>query len=852
MKHPKFARSFEVQLDLPAELRGLEELAYNFRWAWDADTRRLFRMANPYLWEEVEHNPVALLHGLSAETLGGLAADKTFRALLKERRAALEAYLSAETWFQREHGDKAEKTLVAYFCAEFGITEALPIYSGGLGVLAGDHLKAASDLGIPLVGIGLLYAKGYFRQFMGPDGWQQEEYPRYDYYRFPIRPVTGEDGQPLRVSVEFPERQVSCQIWKAVVGRVSLYLLDSNLPENRPDDRQITDHLYGGDEDTRIRQELILGQGGVKALKALGLNPTVCHMNEGHAAFMTVERIRTICEAEGVGFRLTRQAVVNGNVFTTHTPVAAGFDRFTQSHVKLYLEPTLKDLGVEYAKIEGFGRINPANADEPFNMAVFAMKNSNYLNGVSKLHAKVSRSMFANLWLGFAEDEVPIDAITNGVHTLSWVSRDMAELLDRYLKDGWRREPDRAENWAGLDKVPAQELWEVRQKMRAQLVQFVRRMLRQRDEREGFRGDPHRYDDVLDPNALTIGFARRFATYKRATLILRDRDRLKRLIEHPQRPVQLILAGKSHPRDDEGKRLIQEIHEFVAREGLERRIVFLEDHDIYVARALVQGVDVWLNNPRRPMEASGTSGMKILPNGGLNCSVLDGWWDEAYTEGVGWAIGGRRTVDDAGRQDWLDSLMLYRLLEEEIAPCFYRRRAGLPGDWMNRVKASMKSLAPQFSTHRMVKEYTERFYLPASTAFQNLVADGFDGAKKAVDWRDKVNDKWEGVKVVEVSEEVDGPLAVGKEFRIVASVDLGGLTPDDVRAEALVGRAGSEQELHDWAPVELVANGKSKGLTKFEGPATAGAAGQLAYVVRVVPKNESLRVETELKLVRWQ
>ncbi|MFQ3678325.1 MAG: alpha-glucan family phosphorylase [Fimbriimonadaceae bacterium] len=667
MKHPKYAHSFEVFYELPEPLRELKRLAYNFRWTWHHETQELFREMDRTLWSEVEHNPVQLLNRIPRERLERLARDQMFLNDLGYAVEDLDRYLAEETWFDREYPGEREKTLIAYFCAEFGISEALPIYSGGLGVLAGDHLKAASDLGLPLVGVGLLYSRGYFRQVMTPDGWQQEVYPQYDFYNMPLTLVRGEDQQPIRVEIQLPERDIVCQVWRADVGRVPLYLLDSNVLENAPADQEITDTLYGGDHEMRIRQEMSLGVGGLRALRAVGLNPTVCHMNEGHAGFLVLERIRQFMKENGCEFRVARKVVVSGNCFTTHTPVPAGFDLFTADMVDRYTKRIYESMGIGMKDVIRLGRINDDNEGEAFNMAVLAMENSNHVNGVSKLHAEVARGMFHSKWPNYPEDEVPIESVTNGVHTMTWVSRRFAQLFDNYLGLEWRRNSGDPKVWEKVWDIPDIAMWEARENQRGDMVRYVRRRLYQQLERQGVsRTEIGAVEQILDPRYLTVGFARRFATYKRATLMLADRERLKRILNHPERPVQIILAGKSHPKDEPGKRMIQELINFIRNEGARARMVFLEDYDMAIARALVQGVDVWLNNPRRPYEASGTSGMKVVPNGGLNCSVLDGWWNEAYRPGVGWAIGERREYGDQGHQDWLDSLSLYHILETEI------------------------------------------------------------------------------------------------------------------------------------------------------------------------------------------
>ncbi len=854
MKHPKYAHSFEVVQELPQRLRQLSDLASNFRWTWHHATQMLFREIDKALWDKVEHNPVQLLNRLTIERLERLEQDAGIVSDIQFCASDLTKYLDEETWFDKVYPGRREDTTIAYFCAEFGVSESLPIYSGGLGVLAGDHLKAASDLGLPLVAVGLLYSRGYFRQMLGADGWQQEHYPEYDFYRMPLTLMRGEDQQPIRIHVDLPDRTIVCQIWRADVGRIQLYLLDSNVLENAPADQEITDTLYGGDEEMRIAQEMILGVGGMRALRAVGINPTVCHMNEGHAGFMLLERIRQFMEDRKVEYSVARKVVVSSSVFTTHTPVPAGFDLFPDDLLKRYTAKSIQALGISFEEFLTFGKMDPNNEGEKFNMALFAIEHSNYINGVSKLHAGVSRSMFQAKWPRYPEDEAPIEPITNGIHTLTWISRRMAELFDRYLDASWRRHPEDASLWEAVLDIPDAELWEVRENQRGDLVRHARAWLQRTLEHRGsLRPEGGAFEQVLDPRVLTIGFARRFATYKRATLMLSDRERFKNILFHPERPVQILVAGKSHPRDDGGKKLIQELYHFIRDEGVGSRIVFLEDYDMSVARSLVQGVDVWLNNPRRPMEASGTSGMKVVPNGGLNCSVLDGWWDEGYSPGVGWAIGERRDYADQGQQDFFDSRSLYWLLENEIAPKFYSRMSGeVPTAWLEMVKRSMMTLLPQFSTGRMVADYGRRFYMPASASYNHLAENGLDRARRAIDWQGKVRSDWPKVQIVEVISSAPTRTPVGASIQIQATVELGAFSPEEVRVESLVGDVGSNRELVNVVPLKLEPTSGEGSRHTFSGSMSCAESGHKGYVVRVTPYHEDVVIPNELDEVTWQ
>lgn len=855
MKLLKYAHSYEVVSELPVSLQPLRTLAMNFYWCWQPEIRQLFSEVDPVLYEQVEHNPVELLNRLSPERKAELEADPIFQTKLKIASEALTNYLNGENWFDTAHPGKREHTKIAYFCAEFGLNESLPIYSGGLGVLAGDHLKAASDLGVPLVGVGLLYSRGYFRQNLSSEGWQQEHYQNYDYYRMPVQLIRGADEQPLRVAVDFPDRTVTCQIWHAKVGRVDLYLLDSNILENQPADQAITDTLYGGDEQMRIRQEMILGIGGMKALKALGIKPTVCHMNEGHAAFLTVERLKQIMDEFQVDTRTARQVVVAGSVFTTHTPVPAGFDIFTKEILEKYMKREVEQSGWKFEDFVKLGKFEPNNEQEGFNMAVLAMENANYVNGVSQLHAAVSRGMFNARWPEFPRDEVPVDGITNGIHTPTWISRRMSELLDKHLGQDWRKNPSDPAVWEQASLIPDQELWEMRENQRGDFIRFCRRRLAATlKRRNASRHEISAASAALDPRVLTIGFARRFATYKRATLMFTQKERLRSILFHQDRPVQIVIAGKSHPRDDGGKKLIQEIHNFIHHEGGSARMLFLEDYDMEVARWLVQGVDVWLNNPRRPMEASGTSGMKVVPNGGLNCSILDGWWAEGYAPGRGWAIGDDREDREYGQQDWLDSQSLYTLIESEIAPLFYNRgETGLPLGWIENMKRSMRELAPFFSTSRMVAEYTDRFYMPSSDSFNRLQANGLEKAREALQWRSRVREDWGAVAICEVSNTGRTRNQLGGTFDVHIDARLGKLEPKDVRVQLIVGQVGTNRELQNMRHYEAKFVEKTpEGCCRFATTIPLDTTGHMGYVARIVPHHPDVRVESELALVCWQ
>ncbi|HYP62571.1 MAG TPA: alpha-glucan family phosphorylase, partial [Acidocella sp.] len=618
----------------------------------------------------------------------------------------------------------------------------------------GDHLKAASDLGIPLVGVGLMYREGYFRQYLTVDGWQQERYPENDFFNLPLIPETKSDGTPLLISVPFPGREVWARVWRIQVGRVPLYLLDTNISKNSAEDRQITSRLYGGDHDMRIRQEMILGIGGIRALRAVGKPPTVCHMNEGHSAFCGLERIRIMMEETKLDFAAAREAVMAGACFTTHTPVPAGNDMFAPQLMEHYFAGYLSQLKIDMQEFLGLGRQNPRDGNEPFCMTVLALRLSNISNGVSKLHGSVSRKMWKAIWPDLADAEIPITSITNGVHTRSWLAPEMWQLYDRYLGIQWEEKPTDYSIWKRIDNIPNAELWRTHERRRERLVAFARTRLREQLKRRGAPpAEVARADEVLDPEALTLSFARRFATYKRGTLLFRNLDRLAAIINNKERPVQILFAGKAHPRDHGGKELIAEITHVARRPEFRRRIVFIEDYDINVARYLVQGVDVWLNNPRRPLEASGTSGMKACCNGGINMSILDGWWCEGYSGDNGWAIGAGEEYTDLTYQDDVESRAIYDLLEQEIVPLFYNRSSdGLPRGWVSAMKRSISTICPVFNTNRMVQEYMERCYAPAHWRFGALAADHLKKAASLAQWRRNLTRGWPQVRV----EAVDG------------------------------------------------------------------------------------------------
>ena len=848
-------RTFTVRPSLPPELTDLLEIAFNLRWSWDVDSRDLFRRLDSKLWEKCYHNPVAMLGRIDQQRLADLSEDESFLAHLERVKDDLHNYLTKNGWWPKNYGE-VDQPQVAYFCAEFAITECLPIYSGGLGVLAGDHLKSASELDIPLVAVGLLYQQGYFRQRLNADGWQLELFPRNDFHNIPVEPVTDSDGEPMMIDVEMGDHSINAQIWRVKVGRIDLYLLDTNIQSNSPEDRHITAQLYGGDQENRIRQEIVLGIGGTRALKALGISPKAYHINEGHSAFLSLERARMLMAENLVSFEEAREAVAASNIFTTHTPVPAGNDAFDPWLIEKYFSNYWEQLGISREQFLGLGKQEPGNDDEPVSLTVLALRMSANRNGVSKLHGSVSRRLWAHVWPSVPDDEVPIHHITNGIHTPTWISADLAVLYNRYLGPGWHGKPADVNVWKGVENIPDTELWRTHERRRERLVAFARQRLHKQLLQHG-AGDVElaAANEVLDPEALTIGFARRFATYKRASLIMMDVKRLAKLVNNSERKVQLIFAGKAHPRDNPGRELIREIVHISRQENFHQSLLFLEDYDLNVARYLVQGVDIWLNTPLRPMEASGTSGMKVSANGGLNVSILDGWWAEGYSPQVGWAIGSGESYDDLDYQNEVESQSLYNLLEKEIVPLFYDRGSdNLPRGWIAKMKAAMTTLAPLFSTNRMVREYAEKFYKPAAERYEQLLSDNMANARQLAQWKQHVTANFAGVRLESVQDNSDqnGGAHVGKPIKVEAVVDLGQLTPDDVAVELYFGAIDSDGQLSEGKSLDMqiaeCGNGRN---AKYIAQMPCQASGRSGYTVRVLPRHDLMTTGLDMALIRW-
>ncbi len=855
----KAVRTLRVSPSLPSELSPLVELAGNLRWAWDPATREVFSWADKALWEAVEGNPISLLGRLSPARAEELVADKAFMGRLGELRTDLDRYLSGPRWAQSlEQAPPG----VAYFSAEFGLTEVMQTYSGGLGVLAGDHLKSASDLGLPLVGIGLLYRHGYFRQLLDADGWQRESYPHLNPHDMPLTRLE-RDGQPIVVEVEMAGRTVGAQIWRADVGRVPLLLLDTDLASNHPDDRVVTDRLYGGDSEHRLRQEVVLGVGGVRALYAaidaghVTVQPTIFHANEGHAGFLQFERIhRLMAASDGLTFDQAIETARAGVLFTTHTPVPAGIDRFPRELIEKYFGGYAEMVGVSMEEVLALGQEPGDSGYGVYNMALMGLRLSAGANGVSALHGAVSRGMFADLWPGVEVPEVPITSVTNGVHALTWTGEELAEVYDRVLPPdwGWNHE-----SWALADTIADDQLWRARGRARERLVQAIRRWARaqalRRGEDEASLGWT---DTIFDPDALTIGFARRFATYKRATLLLSQPERLRAMLTSTDRPVQFVFSGKAHPRDDGGKRLIQQLVHFSRDPEVRERLIFIEDYDMGIARTLLAGCDVWLNNPRRPHEASGTSGEKSVLNGGLHASVLDGWWDEMYQPAGGgrpangFAIGGTADHADVGHADAADAASLYDVLERQIIPLFHERTdSRLPRRWLAHVRESIATLGPKVLATRMVQDYTTQLYVPLAQRAARLTADGGALALELASWRGRMAGSWGGVAIADVTlDEAAGTLGEARE--VAVDVRLGDVDPADVEVQILHGRVRADGTIARATTTTLTPAGDGvDGHVRYTGTMPLDTSGEYGLAARVVPRHDDLRSWADTGLVTW-
>ncbi|MFH0730842.1 MAG: alpha-glucan family phosphorylase [Pseudomonadota bacterium] len=796
-------QTFQVFPSTPDSLLFLEKLSRNLWWCWQQDAQELFRRIDPKGWEEAKENPIVFSTSLSQRRFGELADDSSFLAHLDRVRQQFEEHVHpGKTRHQAVFGPKGT---IAYFSMEFGVHESLPLFAGGLGVLAGDHLKSSSDLNLPLTGVGLLYRQGYFNQFLNPDAWQQEDYPETDLFHLPLKRPKGPDGKEVRITIAGPEGDIHIFVWEVRVGRISLYLLDTNLLENAPEHREITARLYGGDQKMRLAQEMVLGIGGMRALYAIGLNPIVTHMNEGHSAFSNLERIAQTMELHGFDLKTTLQLIPRSTIFTTHTPVSAGHDEFPPSFVRPYIEPIAKRLGTSPEQILSLGQPEGAGSQAPFSMFILGLRLAQYCNGVSRLHGNVARKMWSHVWPGQPEDEVPISHVTNGIHSATWISPENADLFNQYLGPEWHLRADQPDIAHRIDEIYNEELWRAHEMTRTRLIRTCRKhMVRQYRRRNASKAEIEAAATVLDQGVLTIGFARRFATYKRAHLLLQDPNRLRKLLHSEAHPIQIIFAGKAHPKDNEGKMVIQHLIQFIRNEGLRHRIIFLENYDMQLARYLTQGVDVWLNTPRRPLEACGTSGMKAALNGALNVSILDGWWCEGYTDERGWRIGNGEEYNDHVYQDAVESQALYNVLENDVIPCFYERKEGdTPHRWVRMMKASIKMVLSEFAGRRMVSEYESRFYLPAAKRFGELLISEASESKALLLQHERLRVLWKEIRLQTPIREDRGPFRVGQEFRATAHVFLGQILPDEVDVELFYGPLRSVDALDSGQIIQM-------------------------------------------------
>ncbi|MBN2532971.1 MAG: alpha-glucan family phosphorylase [Spirochaetales bacterium] len=829
--------TFIIQPKIPQRLEHLDDLAHNLWTIWNFDAANLFIRLDYNAWIASNQNPVKMLGLVSQTRLEQMANDDSYLAAYDRVYAKYRKYLENDSWY-----DGPTDNVIAYFSMEYGLHISLPIYSGGLGVLSGDHMKTASDLGIPLAGVGLLYSRGYFKQYLNIDGFQQEVYPEYDWYTMPVRECLDKKRNPFKISVQIGHSTVLAQIWEVKVGRNSLYLLDTNILENTPEDRAITATLYGGGRENRIRQEVLLGIGGIRALQAMGLHAVVTHMNEGHSAFLGIERLRILIQEHHLTFDEAYQVVWPTNIFTTHTPVPAGNESFPIDLVEKYLKHYVKDLGITWDEFLTLGRENPKNPHTPFCLTSLALKLSAYCNGVSKLHGNISRKMWQNIWVNLPQEEIPINHITNGVHPKTWLSPVMTDLLDKYFGPRFYEEPSNLAIWDRIDRISDEELWRSHERRREELVVYAREQLRKQILRKGrTKAVISLADEALSPYHLTLSFARRFATYKRANLLLMDPERFINLLSNPEMPVQVIFAGKAHPDDIPGKELIKQIVHFSRDPKVRNRIVFLEDYDYAVAHYLISGSDIWLNTPRRPLEASGTSGMKAAMNGVLNVSVLDGWWDEAYEPEIGWAIGKGEEYEDHALHDEIESKALYDLLEKEIIPLFYSRgRDNLPREWIKRMKESIKKTGKQFNSARMLMNYSDMFYKPALFNYTRFTENNYKNAREIARYLKKVKLNWKNIEIRKVWSENNKNLSFGDSFTIYTGVNLDIFTPEEISVEVYYGPISSSGEIMQARRKDMACISQKDRVAEYSTKLSCDETGRYGYSVRIIPRHELL------------
>lgn len=856
----QYLGTLRVIPELPEEIKRLEELAYNLYFSWTPEARQLYRLINPKLWTSINHNPVKFLREVQQTDLENCSKDPAYLTLYRKVMEAYDAYMGASSTWYNETFPKDKKKIIAYFSAEFGFHESLPIYSGGLGVLAGDHLKSASDLALPLIGVSLFYHQTYFTQQIDAHSNQIALYIPQDPEALPLTPVLDEKGEVLKVSVQVANHTVYLRAWKVQVGRIIAYLLDANLPENAPEDRMITSRLYGGDQEMRISQEIVLGMGGVKLLKKLNITPHAWHMNEGHSVFLALERIRDLIREQNFEFNEALETVAANTIFTTHTPVPAGNDAFPLNLMDKYFQRYWESIGIRRYQFMELGSQVQPEGYEIFNLTVLSLKLAKFRNGVSKLHGEVSRGLWKDVWPNIPTDEIPITHITNGVHTFTWTVYKMRKLYDEFLGDDWVNHLDESFLWKGVMGIPDEALWKVKGEVKEKMLNH----LRERFEAQIIRNKVgtlqiRRLKDMLKPDVLTIGFARRFATYKRGTLIFRNKERLKRILNNPERPVQLIFSGKAHPKDLGGQDLIRAINNISMEDGFRGRVFFVENYDMSLARDLISGVDVWLNNPRRPQEASGTSGQKVGMNGGVNFSVLDGWWVEGYNSKNGFAFGDREDYRDLDELDHWDSEGIYDILENDLIPLYYdHNEEGLPTKWIKMMKESIITVSKNFNTHRMVKDYVNKLYQPAIKQGEEFAKNDYELAREFSNWREKMQHNWSQVDVqlndnIDPEQEIN--LKYNEAFKLGAKVKLGSIDPSEVRVQVFLRHEFDHVTFTPEATYELVEMSRKKQLDEetylYEATIKPSDSGNYRYTVRVLPYHKRLVNLTELGLVSW-
>ncbi len=831
--------TYQVYPSIPKSLSFLEIISRNLWWCWKPQAIELFRRIDPRLWEDSGRNPIVLLANVSQKRLEDLSGDDSFLAhlnLVKERFEKRVAY--SVDWSQTVYG---QQNVIAYFSMEFGLHESIRMFAGGLGILAGDHLKAASNMSLPLVGVGLLYRYGYFRQLLNQDGWQQEKYPETEIYHLPLERGRDAQGNEISISVSGPDGEIRAVVWRIHVGRIPLFLLDTNLPENPPEIREITARLYVGEPKIRLAQEILLGIGGMRALAAMDIFPKVCHMNEGHCAFSALEHLSHLMSRYKLDLRTALEIIPRITVFTTHTPVAAGHDAFPAELVRPYLLPFAERLGTNVQNILSWGVADGHGSEDMFSMFALGIRMSEYCNGVSRLHGGTARKMWAHLWPGLPENEVPISHVTNGIHVSTWISPEIAQLFERHLGPEWYMSSRKPENIARIDEIYDEELWREHEMSRTHLIRYVRKMMiRQYEQRNAPRYIISGIESVLDQDILTIAFARRFATYKRAHLLFKDPDRLAELISSETRPVQFIFAGKAHPRDEKGKELIQQLIRFIREPRFRNRIVFVEDYDMCLARHMVQGADIWLNNPRRPHEACGTSGMKAAVNGVLNVSIMDGWWCEGYAPDRGWKIGNGEEYEDHAYQDSIESQALYNVLENEVIPWFYEEKSGeMPTRWIKMMKASMKMAMGEFCSLHMVGEYERRFYAPIAQRFQQLIENNAREARELVLQKERFEKHWKNIRIALPVQEIRGPYRVGDSFTVSVLIHTGELRPPELDAELYYGHMRSVDSLETIGTVPMsVAEDRGNGDYLYCCTVPCKRSGRYGFTVRVTPRGD--------------